>query len=181
MRTFFYKKRFFIAITFGIICSIPILLVSLQKDIKLFFFSVFLISNSVLAYSLIMKYLEKFFKEKDYFLYKEMKLNSDVFVKEIASPIQNANLNIACFEMNSKELNISFKIECNCPTKKYKKLNIDTIMIKPDKNYSVCIKKETILLDGLEIQNVYIPISIDYYNLQDKFYTYDLKTNNASK
>lgn len=170
MRFFLYKNNIIVSTLIGILCVIPLFFVNFPTMLSQLFFSLIIfLTNSILVFNLILMETEKKIQTVASFVSKKMELDSLILVKN------ENNLILANFTMKSNSFLISFSVEVNREVGAYNQLNLDSIMIKKGKEYLITIKKETSLLDKKEIYSLYSPISIDYWDLEPKLYSYKIK------
>lgn len=175
MKLFLFKNRTYISIILSllIIYSLAYFMMPITTPIRmLILFGIYCI-NCSLNYLAIYYWCEKDFSYRESFRKEIMKLVGDIQI------ISKNGQKMARFHLENSSTKAMLEIE----TKKgiigshFHELNIDTIMIKPDKEYNVGILEEIRCFKGTKIDTVFVPVSIDYYDLQDKVYLFKITIN----
>ena len=97
----------------------------------------------------------------------------------LSSPIliiEKNHIKVAQFSLKCEDIEVMFHVETKFGSshQEYKSMNVENIMIKPGKQYSIQMCHLVSSLGPYECKVEMIPISIDYFNLEDRFYLYKI-------
>lgn len=148
-----------------------VFLLDLNFSILSFIFTqAFFVSNALTAFLLISFILESEVRQVTSFETKQMTLLGEITVSEVRS------IKIAHFKFSSPNLEISFEVESQkgIPGHQYEFLNLDHLMIKPEKKYNVILLVKKSFIKDKEIFRTFKPLKIEYYPLEDKFHSYKI-------
>lgn len=172
MTHYLYSRRGIISIMFGLTMALLLFFMfpPMPSVFFLIFPLIFFISNFVMMYGLITHQTSKHMTESVVYEYHKMKLESPIMIHE------KRGIKIAKFTLSNEKYVVNFEIESKFgnPGWDYKEINIDNIMIKKDKEYSVEITKKILSINNKICQTLLIPTKIDYFNLEERFYIYKI-------
>lgn len=96
-----------------------------------------------------------------------VRLDSKIEVKSVN------NIKIASFRLKSdtKVFLIQIESKNGFSGKLYDELNLDYIMIKPNKSYTLFFDKKEKIINNIVCEELRRPTHIDYFTLSDKFHT----------
>lgn len=172
MTYYLYCRRGIFSTIFGLTMALLLFLMfpPMPSLFFLIFPLIFFISNFIMMYGLMTHLSTKHMVESVTYEYHKMKLDSVIMIHE------QRGIKIAKFTLSNDQHVVDFEIESKYgnPGWDYKELNIDNIMIKKDKEYSVEITKEIASINDKVCQTILIPTKIDYFNLEERFYIYKI-------
>lgn len=130
------------------------------------------LTTALLTYLSIWTLSEKHLKAIQSMSCETMMLDSQIGIIECEGKL------ISRFTLKNDRLRINFTVESKkgiCGHS-YDQLNIDSIMIKPNKAYNISILTETRYFQEVFASTESLPVSIDYYNLQDSLFSFKITT-----
>ena len=174
MQAFIYKFKLplSIYISFLVCCVILFFIkISLISIVCCLFY---LTSLSFTFYSLIKRWLDDKIVKKTYVEKTPAILISTIKIKEIES------IKIATFKMKSNTylFEISLESQNGNNLSEYTQLNIDYIMIKPEKRYFIYFEITEGFINSKKCLEMRNPVAIEYYNLKEKFCLFKEKSYN---
>lgn len=166
-----YRLRVFLSFLIGALAGGSVFLIfGGDTVLSLMFPILFYCSNFLMVYFAITQLAIKYMEKIDSYDYQKMKLSSKVKI------ISQRGIHIAEFTLDNDKYEVKIQVESKFGMLglEYDELNIDNIMIKPGKTYRVEIRSEQWVIASKVSKRNLVPISIDYFNLEDRFYLYKI-------